>query len=236
MFDEVAKGYDRTNTALSAGSDLLWRWQTIRALAPQPGERVLDVAAGTGKSSAAIAKSGASVVAVDFSAGMIAVGRKKHPDIEFVEGDAMKLPFAAGEFDAVTISFGLRNVAKPLKALKEMYRVLKPGGRIVVCEFSTPTRALFRAGYGAYLKYVLPAVAGVTSSNSDAYNYLAESIDEWPDQATLSQWLRGAGFSRVAHRNLSQGIVALHRGHKPLKKTRTASAAQTASHDDDSAT
>lgn len=232
MFDEVAKGYDRTNTALSAGSDLLWRWQTIRALAPQPGERVLDVAAGTGKSSAAIVKSGASVVAVDFSAGMIAVGRKKHPDIEFVEGDAMKLPFAAGEFDAVTISFGLRNVAKPLKALKEMYRVLKPGGRIVVCEFSTPTRALFRAGYGAYLKYVMPAVAGVTSSNSDAYNYLAESIDEWPDQGTLSQWLRGAGFSRVAHRNLSQGIVALHRGHKPLKKTRTASAAQTASPDD----
>src|SRR5690606_32429052 len=159
MFDEVAKGYDRTNTALSAGSDLLWRWQTIRAPAPQPGERVLDVAAGTGKSSAAIAKSGASVVAVDFSAGMIAVGRKKHPDIEFVEGDAMKLPFRAGEFDAVTISFGLRNVAKPLKALKEMYRVLKPGGRIVVCEFSTPTRALFRAGYGAYLKYVMPAVA-----------------------------------------------------------------------------
>lgn len=228
MFDEVAPRYDRTNNALSAGSVLLWRWQTVRALAPQPGERILDVAAGTGKSSAAIAKSGAEVVAVDFSPGMIEVGRRKHPDIEFVEGDATKLPFATGEFDAVTISFGLRNVDKPLKALKEMYRVLKPGGRIVVCEFSTPTRAIVRAGYGVYLRYVMPAIADVTSSNSDAYTYLAESIDDWPDQATLSQWLRGAGFSRVAHRNLTQGVVALHRGHKPLRKGRAAKASKAA--------
>lgn len=218
MFDAVAPGYDRTNTVLSAGSERLWRWQTVRALAPQPGERILDVAAGTGKSSAAIAKSGAEVVAVDFSPGMIEVGRRKHPSIEFVEGDATKLPFAAGEFDAVTISFGLRNVANPQKALKEMYRVLKPGGRVVVCEFSTPPRALFRAGYGAYLKWVMPAVAELSSSNPEAYTYLAESIDEWPDQTTLSQWLRGAGFSRVAHRNLSQGIVALHRGFKLARK------------------
>ncbi|HRP99756.1 MAG TPA: bifunctional demethylmenaquinone methyltransferase/2-methoxy-6-polyprenyl-1,4-benzoquinol methylase UbiE [Terrimesophilobacter sp.] len=216
MFDAVAPGYDRTNTVLSAGSERLWRWQMVRALAPQPGERILDVAAGTGKSAAAIAKSGAAVVAVDFSPGMIEVGRKKHPGIEFVEGDATKLPFAAGEFDAVTISFGLRNVANPQKALKEMHRVLKPGGRIVVCEFSTPPRALFRAGYGVYLKWVMPAVAELSSSNPEAY--LAESIDEWPDQATLSQWLRGAGFARVAHRNLSQGIVALHRGFKLARK------------------
>lgn len=220
MFDEVAPGYDRTNAVLSVGSEAVWRWQTVRALAPKPGERVLDVAAGTGKSSAAIAKSGAEVVALDFSPGMISVGRRKHPDIEFVEGDATKLPFAAGEFDAVTISFGLRNVAKPQKALKEMYRVLKPGGRIVVCEFSTPPRALFRAGYSVYLKWIMPAIADMTSSSPDAYNYLAESIDEWPDQSTLSQWLRGAGFTRVAYRNLSQGIVALHRGHKPLRRSR----------------
>lgn len=218
MFDEVAPGYDRTNAVLSAGSEFLWRWQTVRALAPRPGERVLDVAAGTGKSSAAIAKSGAEVIALDFSPGMIEVGRKKHPDLEFVEGDATKLPFAAGEFDAVTISFGLRNVSKPQKALKEMFRVLRPGGRIVVCEFSTPPRALFRAGYGVYLRWVMPAVADMTSSNPDAYTYLAESIDEWPDQSTLSKWLRGAGFTRVAYRNLSQGIVALHRGHKPARR------------------
>src|SRR5690554_6607752 len=219
MFDEVAPGYDRTNAVLSAGSEVLWRWQTVRAIAPKAGERILDVAAGTGKSSAAIARSGASVVALDFSPGMIAVGRKKHPSIEFVEGDATKLPFAAGEFDAVTISFGLRNVAQPQKALKEMFRVLKPGGRIVVCEFSTPSRAIFRAGYGVYLKYVMPAIADMTSSSPEAYNYLAESIDEWPDQVTLSKWLRSAGFGRVAYRNLSQGIVALHRGNKPLKKS-----------------
>lgn len=222
MFDAVAPGYDRTNTVASVGSELLWRWQTVRAIDPKPGERILDVAAGTGKSAAAIAKRGAEAVAVDFSPGMIGVGRKKHPGIEFVEGDATKLPFAAGEFDAVTISFGLRNVASPQKALGEMFRVLKPGGRIVVCEFSTPPRALVRAGYGVYLKWIMPAIADMTSSSPDAYNYLAESIDEWPDQAALSKWMRGAGFTRVAYRNLSQGIVALHRGHKPARKPRAA--------------
>lgn len=218
MFDAVAGGYDRTNTVLSAGSERLWRWQTVRAIDPQPGERILDVAAGTGKSTAAIAKRGADVVAVDFSPGMIEVGRRKHPDIEFVEADATKLPFTAGEFDAVTISFGLRNVANPQKALAEMRRVLKPGGRVVVCEFSTPPAALIRAGYGAYLKWVMPAIAEMSSTSPDAYTYLAESIDEWPNQATLSQWLRGAGFARVAHRNLSGGIVALHRGFKIVRR------------------
>jgi demethylmenaquinone methyltransferase / 2-methoxy-6-polyprenyl-1,4-benzoquinol methylase len=228
MFNDVAQKYDRTNAVLSVGNSWVWRYQTVRAIAPQKGERVLDIAAGTGTSSAAIARTGAEVVAVDFSPGMIEVGRSRHPDIEFIEADATSLPFSANEFDAVTISFGLRNIENPRKALKEMYRVLKPGGRLVICEFSKPPRALLRAGYGAYLKYVMPRVVGVASSNPEAYQYLAESISDWPDQMTLSQWLRGAGFTRVAYRNLTSGVVALHRGHKPLRKARAKPAARDA--------
>ena len=220
MFDDVAKHYDRTNSVLSLGNSLIWRMQTVRAIAPKAGERILDLAAGTGTSSVALAKSGARVVAADFSAGMIEVGRRKHPDLEFVQADAMDLPFKAGEFDVVTISFGLRNIADPKKALKEMYRVLKPGGRLVICEFSKPPVAILRAGYNAYLKYVMPAVVDAASSNPEAYGYLAESIADWPDQTTLSQWIRGAGFTRVAYRNLTAGVVALHRGHKPARTSR----------------
>ena len=220
MFDGVAPRYDLTNAVLSVGNSWLWRMQTVRAVSPQKGERILDIAAGTGTSSAALTGPGIEVVAADFSAGMIETGRKRHPELTFVEADAMALPFKANEFDVVTITFGLRNVKDPRKALKEMYRVLKPGGRLVVCEFSRPPASVLRAGYGAYLKHVMPRVARIASSNADAYTYLVESIEEWPDQATLSQWLRGAGFSRVAHRNLSGGIVALHRGNKPARKPR----------------
>jgi len=182
MFDQVAKGYDRTNSVLSVGNDALWRIATVRAVAPKPGERILDLAAGTGTSSVALAKSGATVTAVDFSAGMIEVGRSRHPDVEFVQADVTALPFKD--------------------------------------EFSKPPRAIFRAGYNAYLKYLMPIVVRVASSNSEAYDYLAESIREWPDQGTLSQWIRGAGFSRVAHRNLTVGVVALHRGRKSATAAR----------------
>lgn len=218
MFDEVARHYDRTNGLLSMGNSPIWRLATVRAVAPQAGERILDIAAGTGTSSAALARSGADVVALDFSAGMIAVGRKKHPELQFIQGDATALPFADNEFDAVTISFGLRNIERATDALAEMYRVVKPGGRLVICEFSKPPRAVFRAGYDAYMKFVMPAVVGASSSNPEAYRYLAESISEWPDQETLSQWIRGAGFTRVAYKNLTVGVVALHRGRKPVQK------------------
>lgn len=224
MFDGVAKHYDRTNSVLSLGNALVWRVATVKAVAPQAGERILDIAAGTGTSSAALAKSGAQVVAADFSPGMIEVGRKKHPNLEFVEADAMALPFKANEFDAVTVSFGLRNIEDPKKALAEMYRVLKPGGRVVICEFSKPPRALFRAGYAAYMRYIMPTIVDAASSNPEAYSYLADSIREWPDQVTLSQWIRGAGFTRVAYRNLTVGVVALHRGRKPARALRTRAA------------
>lgn len=237
MFDGVAKHYDRTNAVLSMGNAFIWRLATVRAVDPQRGERILDIAAGTGTSSAAFAKSGAEVVAADFSAGMIELGRQKHPGIEFVQADATALPFGDAEFDVVTISFGLRNVENPRAALGEMFRVLKPGGRVVICEFSKPPRAIFRAGYGAYMRFVMPAIVDMTSSNPEAYTYLNESIQDWPDQTTLSQWLRGAGFTRVAYRNLTAGVVALHRGHKsahssarPVRgSARTATAIQTKS-------
>jgi demethylmenaquinone methyltransferase/2-methoxy-6-polyprenyl-1,4-benzoquinol methylase len=226
MFDDVARHYDRTNAIMSMGNAQLWRAATVRAVDPRSGERILDVAAGTGTSSAALARTGATVVALDFSAGMIEEGRRRHPKIEFVEADAEKLPFGDDEFDAVTISFGLRNVEHPKTALAEMYRVLKPGGRLVVCEFSKPPRALFRTGYAAYMKFVMPVVAAVASSNKDAYGYLRESIQQWPDQGTLTQWIRGVGFTRVAYRNLTAGVVALHRGHKPEDAAIRASTAQ----------
>lgn len=219
MFDDVAKGYDVTNNVLSAGNAYLWRIATTRAINPQPQERILDLAAGTGTSSVALAKSGAHIVAADFSPGMIEVGKRKHghnPLIEFVEADATALPFEDNSFDAVTISFGLRNVVEPQKGLAEMFRVTKPGGRIVVCEFSTPTAAPMRAGYNFYLRKVMPAVAKISSSNTDAYTYLADSIADWPNQSTLATWVKKAGFKDVAYRNLTGGVVALHRGIKPV--------------------
>lgn len=226
MFDDVAKHYDRTNALLSGGNAYIWRHATVRAVDPQPGERILDIAAGTGTSSAAMARSGARVVAADFSPGMIAEGRKRHSNIEFIEADAEKLPFGDNEFDAVTISFGLRNINDPKAALAEMYRVLKPGGRLVICEFSKPPRALLRTGYWAYLKYVMPTIAVAASSNPAAYRYLVDSIKAWPDQGQLSQWIRGAGFIRVAYRNFTVGVVALHRGRKPIDVAVLASVAK----------
>jgi demethylmenaquinone methyltransferase/2-methoxy-6-polyprenyl-1,4-benzoquinol methylase len=217
MFDQVAAGYDRTNDVLSVGNAVLWRIATTRAVAPRPGEKVLDLAAGTGTSSASLAASGAHVVAADFSPGMIEVGRRRQaavPNIEFLVADGMDLPFADEEFDAVTISFGLRNIVDPKVALAELHRVTKPGGRIVICEFSQPVKPL-RAPYYWYLRRIMPALAKAVSSNDVAYDYLFESIASWPDQPTLAGWLREAGFGSVRYRNLSAGIVALHKGVKP---------------------
>lgn len=219
MFDEVSTHYDRTNALLSVGNAALWRVATTRALNRASGERILDIACGTGTSSVALTGTGAHVVAADFSKGMIEVARKRHadnPNVEFVQADATALPFGDDEFDAVTISFGLRNVVDPKKALAEFYRVTKPGGRVVICEFSTPPFAPVRVGYFAYLNYVMPMIVRLASSNAAAYDYLGESIAAWPNQTTLCAWLREAGYADVAYRNLSLGIVALHRATKPV--------------------
>jgi demethylmenaquinone methyltransferase / 2-methoxy-6-polyprenyl-1,4-benzoquinol methylase len=218
MFDEVSRHYDRTNAVLSMGNARLWRVATTRAVDPQPGQRILDVAAGTGTSARALAATGARVIAADFSVGMIRVGQDRqarNPLIEFVQADAMDLPFLDKEFDAVTISFGLRNVEDPRAALAEFFRVTKPGGRVVICEFSRPPRSLVRRSYFGYLKYGMPVLARLASSNPAAYEYLMDSIQDWPDQAVLSSWLRESGYERVSYRNLTGGIVALHRGYKP---------------------
>ncbi|MET9212063.1 MULTISPECIES: demethylmenaquinone methyltransferase [unclassified Nocardia] len=212
MFDGVAKRYDLTNTVISAGQDRYWRWATRRALGLRPGERVLDLAAGTGVSTVELGKSGAWCVATDFSQGMLAAGRFRQ--VPMVAGDAMALPFADDSFDAVTISFGLRNVADIDLALREMLRVTKPGGRVVVCEFSTPVFGPFRTVYMEYLMKALPRVARAVSSNPDAYVYLAESIRAWPNQRRLARRIADAGWDSVQWRDLTGGVVALHRGYK----------------------
>ncbi|MCG2796975.1 MAG: demethylmenaquinone methyltransferase [Cellulomonas sp.] len=215
MFDTVAPRYDLTNDVLSLGQDRIWRRATARALAAAPGERVLDLAAGTGTSSGPLADSGVQVVACDLSTGMLAVGKRRRPDLAFVAGDATALPFADGSFDAVTISFGLRNVVATKAALSEMMRVTRPGGRLVICEFSRPTVPGFRQAYDVYLTRLLPLVARTVATGSDAYQYLAESIVDWPDQLALGRLVRAAGWDKVAYRNLTGGIVALHRAVRP---------------------
>jgi demethylmenaquinone methyltransferase/2-methoxy-6-polyprenyl-1,4-benzoquinol methylase len=210
MFDGVARRYDLTNDVLSLGQDRRWRTAVVEAVAPRPNERVLDLAAGTGTSSEPFAAAGAIVVPCDFSQGMLQVGKRARPRLDFVAGDATRLPFADDSFDAVTISFGLRNIVDPDAGLREMLRVTKPGGRLVVCEFSSPTWAPFRKVYLEYLMKGLPAVARAVSSNPEAYVYLAESIRAWPDQPGLAARIEAAGWSRCRWRDLSGGIVALH--------------------------
>lgn len=215
MFDHVAKRYDLMNSVASLGQVHVWRRSVVEALQPKPGQRILDLAAGTGSSAAAIAKEGASVVACDLSAGMISVGLSRHPELEFVLGDATDLPFDDDEFDAVTISFGLRNVVDVPAALEQMLRVTKPGGKLVVCEFSTPERPWFQNLYEWYLGAVMPAAARFLSSDDVAYDYLVESILDWPAQEQLGLEIRKAGWENVAYRNLAEGIVAIHRAEKP---------------------
>lgn len=211
MFDDVAKRYDLTNDVLSLGQDRRWRHAVVRAVDPRPGERVLDLAAGTGTSSQPFRDLGAEVVPCDFSVGMLRVGKQARPALPFTAGDATRLPFADDSFDAVTISFGLRNVVDPDAGLREMRRVTRPGGRLVVCEFSSPTNAAFRTVYLEYLMKALPPIARAVSSSPDAYVYLAESIREWPDQPALAARLEAAGWTAPEWQNLSGGIVALHR-------------------------
>ncbi len=215
MFDTVARRYDLTNDVLSLGQDRRWRRKVVDLVAPRPGELILDLAAGTGTSSRPFAAAGATVVPCDFSLGMLEVGREHYSDLPFVAGDGMALPFADDVFDAVTISFGLRNIHDTVQGLRELQRVTRPGGRVVVCEFSTPTWPLFETVYSNYLMRALPTIARTISSNPESYVYLAESIRDWPDQKGLALRMVQAGWGRVEWHNLSAGIVALHHSVKP---------------------
>ena len=215
MFDTVARRYDLTNDVMSLWQVRMWRRATRAAVAARPGTRVLDLAAGTGASSVGYADDGAEVIACDFSSGMVAEGQARHPEIHFVAGDAMALPFADASFDVVTISYGLRNVQDTLAALSEMRRVTRPGGRVVIAEFSTPVRRPLREAYRFYLDSVLPAAGRVLTPNAEAYSYLGESILAWPDQQSLAALMQQAGWREVAYQNLSGGIVAVHRATRP---------------------
>jgi demethylmenaquinone methyltransferase/2-methoxy-6-polyprenyl-1,4-benzoquinol methylase len=214
MFDQVAPTYDRTNDLLSMGQSRLWRSKVAKAVDSKSGQVILDLAAGTGSSSVAFVKPGVKVIATDFSEGMLAEGRKRHPELDFQFADATKLPFKDASVDAVTISFGLRNVVDVEAALLEMYRVLKPGGRVVICEFSKVALPVFKSLYNFYLTRVLPKGSGLFSKTPEAYTYLAESIVAWPDQAGLAVSLIDAGFENVSFRNLNFGVVAIHTGFK----------------------
>jgi demethylmenaquinone methyltransferase/2-methoxy-6-polyprenyl-1,4-benzoquinol methylase len=234
MFDAIAGRYDLLNDLLSVGQVRLWRRAVARITGARPGERVLDLAAGTGTSSLTFTATGADCVACDFSLGMLQAGKSRLDAsqrgtgpgrrglaggtrgvvppgrLSFVAGDALRLPFRDGAFDAVTISFGLRNVADPVAGLAEMRRVTRPGGRLVVCEFSALTIAQVDMLYRRYLLHVLPAIARRAARNPEAYEYLAESIVDWPAQRELAGLIETAGWSAVRWRNLSLGAVAVH--------------------------
>lgn len=211
MFDGVAHRYDLMNDLMTAGLARRWRREVAEAIIPVPGMRILDLAAGTGTSSRPLADAGALVVPTDLSLGMLRVGKQRHPELNFVNGDALRLPFADQSFDAVTISFGLRNVEDTVAALREMRRVTKPGGRLVICEFSTPTHPMMASIYHNLVMKALPKLATVASSNPSAYAYLIESIRAWPDQETLADLIGEAGWVGVEWRNLTSGVVAVHR-------------------------
>lgn len=212
MFDGVASRYDLTNDVMTFGQVRRWRRLVVEAVDPRPGQRILDLAAGTGTSSRPFADAGALVVPLDLSLGMLRVGKERQPDLQFINGDALSLPFGDATFDAVTISYGLRNVEQTHAALAEMRRVTRPGGRLVIAEFSTPVQPLINGVYRGVVLQALPRLAQVSSSNKSAYYYLAESIRAWPDQPALADLMTEAGWREVAWKNLFGGVVALHRG------------------------
>jgi demethylmenaquinone methyltransferase/2-methoxy-6-polyprenyl-1,4-benzoquinol methylase len=217
MFDAVADRYDAMNRVMTLGREGAWRRGVVRAVAARPGLRILDLAAGTGASTAPFAKAGATTVACDFSAGMLAQGKRRHPDLTFVAGDALRLPFRDQTFDVVTISFGLRNVASVEDALRELSRVARPGGRLVVLETATPPARLMRFANRIYTGRVMPRLARVLSSDPSSYSYLADSAADWMTQVELAATMRAAGWEQVAWRDLMFGVVAIHSAARPAE-------------------
>lgn len=219
MFAGIANRYDLLNHLLSGNVDKRWRRLVAGSLQPSlvEGARVLDVACGTGDLSLVLADAGrARVVGLDFCRPMLEIARgKAEADsraVPFVEGDALRLPFADETFDVVTIAFGLRNLAGVLEGLKELRRILRPGGRVAVLEFSTPVVPGFRALFRFYFTRVLPRIGGLVSGSRGAYEYLPDSVSRFPDQKRLAELMREAGFEGVGYRNLTGGIAALHTG------------------------
>ena len=222
MFDSVATRYDLMNSLMTFGVVSRWRKDVLSAVDPKAGMKILDLAAGTGASSAPLAATGAHVFPTDMSLGMLRVGKQKLPTLNFIAGDALSLPFADDSFDVVTISYGLRNIEDTEAGLRELLRVTRPGGQIVIAEFSTPTNPVFRRAYGFVLGSVIPALSKGFASNSPAYSYLTESIRAWPHQAGLAGLMSTAGWKAVGWMNLTGGIVALHRGWKASPDPRRA--------------
>lgn len=213
MFDQTAEKYDFMNDVMTAGIDRQWRRAVVKAVSPRPGEEILDLGAGTGMSSDPFADLGCRTIPGDFSLGMLQVGKRRRPDLAFVASDATQLPFPDDTFDAVTISFAIRNVVDHVQGLREMLRVTTPGGRLVVCEFSKPVLRPVRAVYNEGVLRVIPQLSRL-SSNPDSYSYLAESIRGWPAQEEFAEQVRAAGWSDVTWKNLTLGVVALHLGTK----------------------
>lgn len=224
MFAGIAGRYDLLNHLLSGNTDKRWRRLVAKRLhevLSLKGARALDVACGTGDLSLALAKgTGARIVGTDFCRPMLEIARRKasandFSEIPFIEGDALKLPFADSSFDAVTIAFGLRNLASVEAGLGELRRVLKPGGRAAILEFSTPVVPGFRALFRLYFTRVLPKVGGMISGSRGAYEYLPDSVSRFPDQKRLAAMMREAGFAEVEYKNLTGGVAALHLGTRP---------------------
>lgn len=223
VFRSVAPKYDLMNDVMSFGLHRIWKHFTIRQANLRPGQKVLDVASGTGDLAKAysklVGKSG-KVVMTDINESMLAVGRNRLADagiignIECVQADAENLPFADNEFDCVSIAFGLRNVTNKDNALKSMYRVLKPGGKLLVLEFSRPQTPALEKIYDFYSFRIIPKMGELVANDRDSYQYLVESIRMHPDQETLKNMMREAGFDDVDYFNLCGGVVALHKGMK----------------------
>ena len=215
MFDRIAHRYDTVNTVLSAGIDGGWRRRAAREAGIQSGGSALDLACGSGKLTAELAKlAGVTgrVVGLDFSPQMLDVARRDHPGITFVEGDALNIPFDDQTFDASTIAFGLRNLANAVRGLGEMLRVVKPGGRAVVLEFVRPPRGVIGSAYRLYLRTLLPAIGGVISGQPAAYRYLSDTVDSYRTPGELGDMAMQAGWRDVRYRGLAMGTVGLLSG------------------------
>jgi demethylmenaquinone methyltransferase/2-methoxy-6-polyprenyl-1,4-benzoquinol methylase len=215
MFDRIARRYDLVNTVLSAGTDGGWRRRAARQTQLKPGGTALDVACGSGKLTALLARiagPAGRVVGLDFSPKMLDVARAEHPGVEFLEGDALNLPFEDGGFDTSTIAFGLRNLADPVRGLREMLRVVKPDGRGVVLEFVRPPKGPLGYAYRAYLKTLLPAIGGVVSGQPGAYRYLSDTIDSYRSADELRALAEVAGWKDVRYVGMAAGTVGLLSG------------------------